>query len=94
MSIAMYYLTPQMSTLFYHTIRLGSYPASIYHGFMKIILIFFIPLLVVYSLPVEVFFGRASWQAIVIGVMVTLGFLIISQIMWKLVLKHYASAGG
>ncbi|MGZ3713384.1 MAG: ABC-2 family transporter protein, partial [Bdellovibrionota bacterium] len=78
--------------LWYNFYRLGLRPDTIYVPWMKFIVLTFVPVGLIASVPARLVLGMASsWMALwLVGV--ALFFLYISHRFWRSTLKHYTSA--
>lgn len=74
--------------------ELGKFPITIYKGMTKIALSIMVPVLLVFSIPVQVLYNQLSWQYYLLTFAVVFGFYILSRVVWSAGLKRYESAQG
>lgn len=89
-----WFLVPQMSNLIGEMDDLGKYPGSIYRGAVKWALTLVIPLVCIYSFPVQALLGNLSVDGLLIMVGVTVVFWFAGHVVWNAGLRKYESAQG
>ena len=67
-------------------------PGIAFYGIYKIIFYFILPYGIMATLPVQSLVGEMTWKEAVIGIGVTLFFIVFGGVLWKNGLKHYHSA--
>lgn len=83
-----------LTYLFSSIFDAARWPISVFHGVIRLVLTFVIPLAVMTTLPAQALLGTLncrSMAAAVLGAMVALS---VSRAVWKLSLARYTSAGG
>lgn len=74
-------------------VSLAHYPATIFRGLFGKIFIYFIPLVIVATLPVQILLGNANYNMIFYAMTITIILFIISIFVWYQALKKYKSSG-
>jgi ABC-2 type transport system permease protein len=73
-------------------LKIGRYPLDIFQGFLKIFLIYFLPLVFIAQIPAQALLGMLSPAKILSVFIVTAAFLCVSLVFWMMGLKNYLSA--
>lgn len=73
---------------------LGKFPITIYKGATKLILSILLPILIIFSIPVQALFGQLDYQWMIITIVVAMVFYFIGKFIWKKGLDNYKSAQG
>lgn len=68
------------------------YPRQIYEGSVRVIFTFIVPIITIVSFPAEFFLGRVNATAIVYNLILALGLLLLTRLLWNLGLRRYSSA--
>ncbi len=71
---------------------MAQYPPEVFPKGIQTAFTYYIPLFVIVSFPAKAFLGRLEFDGIVIATVITLIFFCAACGMWKIGLKHYASA--
>ncbi|MGB9883614.1 MAG: ABC-2 family transporter protein, partial [Microgenomates group bacterium] len=72
--------------------RLGQFPIDIYQKPISFILTFILPIGVITTFPVKIFYQLLTWQNIVFSFLVSSLFLIFSLKIWGVAIRKYQSA--
>jgi len=78
--------------LFLSTLKFVEYPASIYKGIVRVILIYIVPLLTIANIPAQYVLGGISTRDILFSFLIMIVLMIICRTFWKISLKRYQSA--
>lgn len=70
----------------------GRYPTTIFHGGLRAIFFYVIPMAFVATFPVSVLLHKSGGELVVVGFVVATIFFLISQLFWNFALRHYSSA--
>ncbi len=74
--------------------RFTRYPYEIFtKGILTYVFTFIIPIVLIVNVPLRAFLGILDFKYVIYSLVVAAGFTIFSQIIWKLGLKRYESAG-
>ena len=83
---------PELHEAFLSIYSLNKYPIDIYQGFLKTILIYFLPIAVMVTFPTKVLLGTLSFSFAIWSFFVGAAVLYLSHLFWNFALKHYSSA--
>ncbi len=72
--------------------RLGQFPIDIYKNPINFIFTFIIPIGVITTFPIKIFYSILNWQSIIISFLISIISLSFSLFFWKKALYHYQSA--
>ncbi|MFH1315592.1 MAG: ABC-2 family transporter protein [Candidatus Uhrbacteria bacterium] len=75
-------------------LNLGRYPVVIYKGLAQTVLTFVIPVAIIFSFPVRVFFGDVTLVEVFTVILMAIIFFLVSQLVWFQGLNRYESAKG
>ena len=78
--------------VYFNIINFARQPADIYHGWVKLFLIYIFPMLITINFPVLVLIKTLSIPMMLWGILVGLIALNISRLFWNYGIKHYSSA--
>lgn len=78
--------------LYRESISTGRFPPEIFSPIMQLIFTFIMPTIIIVSFPAKAMLGILSLQNGILAIAYALGFFILSLLIWKLSLRHYASA--
>jgi ABC-2 type transport system permease protein len=70
------------------------WPISVFHGLVRLVLTFVIPLAVMTTLPAQALLGTLALRSLATAVLGATVALSVSRAVWKLSLARYTSAGG
>ncbi len=73
-------------------LRIGQFPIDIYQKPVSFILTFILPIGVVTTFPVKIFYQLLTWQNIIFSFLISSSFLIFSLQIWNQAIKKYQSA--
>jgi ABC-2 type transport system permease protein len=68
------------------------WPASVFKGLVSFVFTFVIPLALMTTYPAEALLGRMSLERLVIAVVMSSGFAILSRLVWLRSIRGYTSA--
>jgi len=71
---------------------LGQFPIDIYKKPINFIFTFIIPIGVITTFPIKIFYSLLNWQSVIISFLISASFLSFSLFFWKKALSHYQSA--
>lgn len=83
-----------LPTVFDAVFESARYPASAYPSALRILFVYIVPIAWTTTVPASALVGRLAWPAVVESVVLGIGLLVLSRIIWKVSLRRYASAGG
>lgn len=72
--------------------NMGRFPADIYSKGVQFFLTFFVPVVILFTIPTKALIGLLSFWGVFFAVLLTLLFFFASLKFWKCALKNYASA--
>lgn len=78
--------------LYRESISVGRFPPEIFSPAMQFLFTFIMPVIVIVAFPAKALLGILSWQGAVFALIYALVFFSLSLLLWKISLKHYASA--
>jgi ABC-2 type transport system permease protein len=81
-----------IARIFDNLLKIGRYPLDIFEGLLKIVFIYFLPLILVAQIPAQALLQTLSLEFILFAFGVTFLFLILALNFWKVGLKNYLSA--
>ncbi len=81
-----------MARIFDNLLKIGRYPLDIFEGFLKIVLVYFLPLVFIAQVPVQALLQTVSAKFIILAFSVTGCFLAAAIGFWKWGLRTYTSA--
>ena len=81
-----------LARIFDNLLRIGRYPLDIFEGFIKMVLIYILPLVLVAQVPSEALLRPLSPRFLLYGFGITLVFLLLALKFWRKGLKNYSSA--
>lgn len=73
--------------------QLARFPIDLYGSTAKIILTYFLPIGIIYTLPAEALMGLGTLKSALLGLLVAFLFLIASMWYWRYALTKYSSTG-
>lgn len=71
---------------------LGRFPAQIFTGFAKIVLVYLVPAIFIATIPVQFLLGKSSPTVFFYATFVAAASYVVSHQFWRLALRHYSSA--
>lgn len=74
------------------TMGIGSFPPNILPATIQWFFMYIFPIIIVVSYPVQALLGKLTMAHILISCIITVVFLLLSNILWKKSLRHYSSA--
>jgi len=74
-------------------IDVGRAPVYIFKNQARIIFIYFIPTAFISTFPVQALLGQIGSEMVLVGMIISLVLLIVSQAFWRFALRHYTSTG-
>lgn len=80
------------TALFFNMWSILRNPASIYGNVVRIIISYGFPILLVVSTPVDILFGKATLLQAGITLVISMGWFILSILVWKRCIRNYTSA--
>ena len=81
-----------IAKIFDNILKVGRYPLDIFEGFLKIVLIYFLPLVFIAQIPAQALLGMLTPASVLYVFGVTSAFLCFSLVFWRVGLKNYLSA--
>lgn len=81
-----------MSELFRDVLGTGKFPLGFYPGSVRIFLTFVFPVGFATTFPTEALVGEGSWGAVVLGIALSAGMLLLLRAYWRIAVRSYASA--
>ncbi len=78
--------------LFAGVYQAGRWPVSIYPDWLRIGLTFLVPIAFAVTVPAEAFTQRLSAGTLGLAVLVALGLLVITRVLWRLGIRRYSGA--
>lgn len=78
--------------LYRECMTLGRFPPEIFSSKVQFVFTFLIPVIIASGFPVKALFGQADLQMILMSILVTLLFFVMSIVFWKNNIKYYSSA--
>jgi ABC-2 type transport system permease protein len=81
-----------LARIFDNVLKVGRYPLDIFEGFLKIVLVYFLPLVFIAQIPSQALLGLLAFSSILNAVVVTFAFLVFAILLWRVGLKNYMSA--
>jgi len=81
-----------MARIFDNLLKIGRYPLDIFEGFLKIVLVYFLPLVFIAQVPVQALLQTISAKFIILVFSVTGCFFVTAVGFWKWGLRTYTSA--
>ena len=78
--------------LFLPIFQMARVPITVFPKTVQILFSFVIPLIFIATIPAQALWGNASWQILLLGVILTLGLLWLSHYLWLRALRSYSSA--
>lgn len=81
-----------LGQIWYSLFRMSTRPDFVYPPWLRYILLFFLPLGFIASVPAHVVLGMRSNEWIGLAVIIAFLFFTMSSLLWRRVLRHYASA--
>jgi ABC-2 type transport system permease protein len=81
-----------LARMFDNILKVGRYPLDIFQGFLRTVLIYFLPLILIAQLPTQALLGAISPGFVVFAFTVSGVFLTAGLILWKIGLRNYMSA--
>ncbi|GAB4219570.1 MAG: ABC-2 family transporter protein [Candidatus Microgenomates bacterium] len=73
-------------------LRTGQFPIDIYKNPINFVLTFIIPVGIIVTFPIKIFYNLLDLQYALISIVIAFGFLFFSLIFWKKALRFYQSA--
>lgn len=73
---------------------IGKFPLEIYREPIRFIFTFIFPIALMMNLPAQVLIGKINFNLILIALIIALGGLTLSVLLWKKAVRHYQSWGG
>lgn len=89
---AFWYLGTPLLWVFDSIIQMGRFPIGIYPGFLKMLLIWVIPIGMIITVPAQFLTGQIEIGYLIGGAILSVSFFVISMTFFKISLKRYASA--
>jgi ABC-2 type transport system permease protein len=81
-----------LARIFDNLLKIGRYPLDIFEGFLKVVFLYFLPLVLIAQLPSQALLQPLSPQYLLFPFGVTAVFLAFALYFWKVGLKNYLSA--
>jgi len=81
-----------LARIFDNLLKIGRYPLDIFQGFLKVIFIYFLPLVLIAQIPSQALLKTLSIGYVVFAFVVTGVFLTIALAFWRVGLRNYLSA--
>ena len=81
-----------MARIFDNLLKIGRYPLDIFEGFLRIVLVYFLPLIFIAQVPVQALLQSLSAKVIILTFCVTGCFFAAALIFWRWGLRTYSSA--
>ena len=78
--------------VWYNLYRLATRPDAIYPNYIRYVILSFVPVAFIASVPAGILLGQESPWMILASLILAGGFLYLSNLFWKLALKNYSSA--
>ena len=78
--------------LFAGVYQAGRWPVSIYPDWLRIGLTFLVPIAFAVTVPAEAFTQRLSAGTLGLAVLVALGLLVVTRVLWRLGIRRYSGA--
>lgn len=70
----------------------GSWPITIYPGWLRVSLTFIIPIAFAVTVPSEALLGRVSWQNVLLTFALATLFVLVARKFWTYAIRHYTGA--
>lgn len=70
----------------------GSWPITIYPGWLRVSLTFLVPIAFAVTIPAESLTGRLDWPTVLGTLALTAGFIVAARLFWRYALRHYTGA--
>lgn len=67
-------------------------PGTVYYGVYKLIFCVILPYGILATIPVKSLIGECTWQTVVLGILLTMAFTVLTGLVWKNGIRHYNSA--
>jgi ABC-2 type transport system permease protein len=81
-----------LARIFDNVLKVGRYPLDIFEGFLKIVLVYFLPLVFIAQIPSQALLGLLAPSSVLNAFAVTLAFLVFAILLWRLGQRNYMSA--
>lgn len=81
-----------LARIFDNLLKIGRYPLDIFEGFLRVVFIYFLPLVLIAQIPSQALLRTLSPQYVLFAFGVTGVFLTVALGFWKIGLKNYLSA--
>ncbi len=81
-----------IDTLFYNFFEAGRYPVSFFHGLLRALLTFVVPVAFATTFPSEALLGRVNHWLLPAGVLLAVFGLVAVHLFWNYAVRHYSSA--
>lgn len=81
-----------MEDLFDSVLSIAKYPIQIFDKGMRFVFMYILPVAFVATFPVSVLIGKAGFETVIVGLIIMIIFVFLSQWFWNFALKHYSSA--
>ena len=70
----------------------GSWPITIYPGWLRVSLTFIIPIAFAVTVPSEALLGRVTWQNVLLTFALATLFVLVARKFWTYAIRHYTGA--
>jgi len=81
-----------LAKIFDNVLKVGRYPLDIFEGFLKIVLVYFLPLVFIAQIPSQALLGLLAPSSILNVFAVTFAFLVFAILIWRVGQRNYMSA--
>ena len=91
-SLMFWYQGTSFLMIFDGLVQLGRYPVGIYPHWLRLLLLWVVPLGLITTLPVEALTGRVTAATLGGGVALAVGLLVLASVLFRLSLRRYVGA--
>ena len=81
-----------LGRIFDNLLKIGRYPLDIFEGFLKVVFIYFLPLVLIAQVPSQALLQTLSPGFLVFAFFITAIFLTVALLLWRIGVKSYLSA--
>jgi len=81
-----------LARIFDNVLKVARYPLDIFEGFLRIVFLYFLPLVFIAQIPSQALLGLLDPWSVLYAVGVTCAFLAVAVVLWRVGLRNYMSA--